>query len=83
MQALTGKDLWMAAADWGSYMHAGDPGACMYGFTERGAVRNEEHRQACLAYLRDTLSRYPWSKRDVRHLHAVAGGIALAPMITH
>jgi hypothetical protein len=40
-------------AEWGSYCHAGDPGACMYGFSyETGLkVQNEDHRTACLEWI--------------------------------
>lgn len=41
------------AAQWGSYMTAGDPGACMYGFGDDGLPQSEEHRQQCLAYIED------------------------------
>jgi hypothetical protein len=39
------------AAQWGSLMQAGDPGACLYGFSESGLVQSEAHRQACLDYI--------------------------------
>jgi hypothetical protein len=48
---MTPKEFWLTAAQWGSYMHSGDPGACMYGFDERGVVQSEAHRKACIAYL--------------------------------
>lgn len=44
-------DFWLGMAEWGSLMHNGDPGACMYGFDERGVVQSEKHRAACLAYI--------------------------------
>lgn len=40
-----------AAAQWGSYMTSGDPGACMYGFSDSYGVQSEEHRQQCLAWI--------------------------------
>lgn len=49
--ALTPKEAWLRAAEWGSYITSRDPGACMYGFNERGVVQSEEHRQACLDYI--------------------------------
>ena len=48
---MTPHQFWLKSAEWGSYMHAGDPGACMYGFDERAAVQSEAHRQQCLDYL--------------------------------
>ena len=48
---LTPYQAWLRAAEWGSYMHDGDPGACMYGFDERGVVQHEEHRRAVLAHI--------------------------------
>lgn len=79
MQLFTGKALWGAAAQWGSFIAAGDPGACMYGFDERGTVQTEEHRKACLAYLDETANGYPWSKSDLRHLRRTRASIAAAP----
>lgn len=36
------------AATWGSFMTAGDPGACMYGFDDTGRPQNEAHRADCI-----------------------------------
>jgi hypothetical protein len=44
---------WGYAAQWGSYMTAGDPGACMYGFNEHFRVQNEEHRQRSIKWMQD------------------------------
>lgn len=48
---LTPKQFWGIAATWGSLMTSGDPGACMYGFDEKGVVQSEEHRADCIAYI--------------------------------
>lgn len=48
---LTPNQFWQLAATWGSFMTSGDPGACMYGFDERGTVQSEAHRQACIDYI--------------------------------
>ena len=48
---LSPKQFWLLAASWGSAVTSGDPGACMYGFTERGLVQSEEHRRDCIAYI--------------------------------
>ena len=48
---MTPKQAWIYAATWGSFMRAGDPGACMYGFDERCLPQSEEHRASVLAYV--------------------------------
>lgn len=45
-------EAWEFAASWGSYMNDGDPGACMYGFSEDCRPQSEEHRQACVDYMK-------------------------------
>jgi hypothetical protein len=45
MTTLSPCEFWLKAAEWSSYMSSGDPGACMYGFDETGAVQSEAHRQ--------------------------------------
>lgn len=44
-------EAWEYAAQWGSYMRAGDPGACMYGFDEKFRVQSEQHRADCLDHI--------------------------------
>ena len=39
------------AATWGSYMTAGDPGACMYGFNDSCRPQSEEHREDVINWL--------------------------------
>ncbi len=48
---MTPHEFWLKASGWGSFMTSGDPGACMYGFNERGEVRSEQHRKQCIAWL--------------------------------
>ena len=48
---MTAGEFAYAASQWGSYMSAGDPGACMYGFDDSGHVQSEEHRQACIDWI--------------------------------
>ncbi|WP_456718187.1 MULTISPECIES: hypothetical protein [unclassified Bradyrhizobium] len=48
---MTPKQFWATAATWGAAMTSGDPGACMYGFDERGVVQSEDHRASCIAYI--------------------------------
>jgi hypothetical protein len=48
MAGMTLKDAWLYAAQWGSYIRNGDPGACLYGFDESFRVQSESHRADCL-----------------------------------
>jgi len=48
---MTSEEFWLKAAGWGSYMNSYDPGACLYGFDERGMVQSEEHRRLCIEHL--------------------------------
>ena len=48
---MTSFDAWLYAASWGSYMYGGDPGACMYGFSEDCRPQDEAHRSACLKWI--------------------------------
>lgn len=44
------------ASSWGSYMHAGDPGACFYGFAlNDGRPASPLHRSLCLNYTFDLI----------------------------
>lgn len=45
---MTLKDAWLYAAQWGSFIRNGDPGACLYGFDESFRVQSEAHRADCL-----------------------------------
>ena len=54
---MTPDEAWGYAATWGSYMSAGDPGACMYGFDENFEVQSENHRAACLAEMEKNRAR--------------------------
>ena len=59
---LTASQAYTLASQWGSYISAGDPGACFYSF-HQGDARpvDEPHRAACLAYLEMLLARTPES----------------------
>ncbi len=50
---MTNEEAWLFAASWGSYIRAGDPGACLYGFSEDFRVQSEQHRADCLAQMVD------------------------------
>lgn len=45
------KEFSEKVSNWGSAMHAGDPGACLYGFDGRGLVQSEDHRRDCIRQL--------------------------------
>lgn len=47
---MSPKDAWLYAASWGSYVRSGDPGACMYGFSEDCRPQSEDHRQAVIEH---------------------------------
>jgi hypothetical protein len=51
LDVMTPADAWGFAATWGSYMTAGDPGACMYGFNEKFKMQSEEHRERCFDWI--------------------------------
>lgn len=51
MKIMSPSEAWLYAAQWGSFMHAGDPGACMYGFSEDCRPQSEQHRQSCLNWI--------------------------------
>jgi hypothetical protein len=55
---------WEYAAQWGSFVRIGDPGACMYGFSRDCRPQSESHRADCLGYI------------DARCLPAVLAGPA-------
>lgn len=54
---MTNEDAWLYAAQWGSYMTGGDPGACMYGFDENFLVQSEAHRADCIAWMNNNRAR--------------------------
>lgn len=55
---ITAKTAARIISGWGSYMHAGDPGACFYAFhVDDGRPINEEHRAECIAYADRLLSQ--------------------------
>lgn len=57
---MTPEEFAELAPQWGSYISVGDPGACMYGFRfGDGAVQNEDHRRACIAWLTACLRDVP------------------------
>jgi hypothetical protein len=78
------KEAWLYAAQWGSAMTTGDPGALMYGFSEDFQVQSEQHRVDCLAYVAECRgfvvanpSNYDADELD--KLDALAEALKLAP----
>lgn len=54
---MTNEEAWLYAAQWGSYICDGDPGACMYGFNEDFLVQSESHRADCIAEMEQNRAR--------------------------
>ena len=48
---MTNEEACAYAATWGSLIRGGDPGACMYGFSDDFVMQNEAHRQRCLNWM--------------------------------
>ena len=72
------REAWLLAAAWGSYVHAGDEGACLYGFHAGGSPpQGPAHRDACLAHLDRTLLPAAHRRRE-RAVGAGASGDAQA-----
>lgn len=46
------KDAWLYAASWGSFIRSGDPGACMYGFSDNCRPQSEKHRQDVIEWMK-------------------------------
>lgn len=80
------KQAWLYAAQWGSFIRIGDPGACMYGFSEDCRPQSEQHRAACIAYINreclPAVAEQPkWYDRDeVRKLKRLRRYLATAPL---
>jgi hypothetical protein len=67
---LTPREAYELASDYGSFIRAGDPGACFYGFYfSDGRPVSETHRQQCLSYVRRLLVEMDApARRDLRRL---------------
>lgn len=85
-QAMSPRAAWGYAAQWGSMMTGGDPGACMYGFDERFHVQSEQHRADCLAWLdgceaevRAHPEREEYAADELDQLAALRAAIVAAP----
>ncbi|MCP1539970.1 hypothetical protein [Methylorubrum extorquens] len=61
------------ASQWGSFMSAGDPGACFYSFHQGdGRPVDETHRAACLGYLDEEVM--PAAQKRVAKLYRYRTG---------
>ncbi len=68
---MTPARAYEIASPWGSYIHATDPGACLYGFRfNDGRPANERHRRACIAYVKDMATKLEWRLKHERHILA-------------
>lgn len=76
--------FWAKAAQWGSFITNGDPGACMYTFDENGIVRSEDHRQTCIDWLdrhcRDAAKHNEDPEEDNRGIDALIEYLRAAPI---
>ena len=83
---MTPKQAWLYAAQWGSFIRIGDPGACMYGFNKTGRPQNERHRAACIAYINSeclpAVAARPkdYASNEARQLKRLRRYLATAPL---
>lgn len=79
MKKIASHEFAEIAAQWGSLISAGDPGACMYGFSlGDGAVQSEGHRAACLKWVAEC--REGVSVEDAEELAAMSEYLRHAPV---
>jgi hypothetical protein len=84
---MTPRDAWLYAASWGSIIRLGDPGACMYGFSETCRPRNEAHRQAVIRYCETDciplVENHPewYDKREMGRMLRFLDYIRTAPLV--
>lgn len=79
------KAAWLYAAQWGSAMTSGDPGAIMYSFDEAFTVENEDHRASALAYVAQcraivVASPADYEPDELDQLDALAEALRIAPI---
>lgn len=48
---MTPEQFWRKASEWATRLRAEEKSRCLFAFDERGLVRDEEHRAACLYVL--------------------------------
>lgn len=68
MRLITKERAYALASQWGSFMHAADPGQCLYAFhLNDGRPLTEEHRMECLIWLRSR-QRHTRDEREADEL---------------
>lgn len=74
------------ASNWGSYLYAGDPGACFYGFRfNDGRPATEHHRALCITHLdKDLLPLVGrvYGDKDRQELEELRAWFETAPLYT-
>lgn len=64
MRLITKERAYAIAAQWASFMHASDPGQCLYAFYfNDGRPLTEAHRLDCLVWLRSKQTQAASSER--------------------
>lgn len=75
---ITKERAFVLVHQWGSFMHATDPGACIYRFHYNdGRPVSESHRLEVLRYLR---TKRAVTKKDERELQSLIRFMANAPL---
>lgn len=63
---LTPRQAYRIASQWGSYMHAGDPGACFCAFhLDDARPVSERHRKACLSWIKFSCLPATWDSVEL------------------
>jgi hypothetical protein len=83
---VTNKEAWLYAAAWGSYIREGDPGACLYGFSERFQVQSEAHREACLREMKKNrafvvICPEDYDRDELEKIDALVAKLRAAPLV--
>jgi hypothetical protein len=78
MRTISKERAYALASQWGSFINATDPGACMYAFhVNDGRPLTEAHRLQCLTWLR---TRRADTAKDERELQQLIRFMANAPL---
>lgn len=79
-EIMTPEYAYKIASQWGSFMSAGDPGACFYSFhSNDGRPVDETHRMACLRYTFALLECGP-SGKDAMNLARLGSFFCATPL---
>mgnify|MGYP001302823116 CR=1 FL=1 len=77
---ITKERAFALATQWASFLHAGDPGQCLYAFyTNDGRPLTEAHRLECLIWLQGQQAR-PLSEREADELQKLIRFMANTPI---